>query len=280
MIGTPSKLLGYGLSLALSASSIHAAGACTRVLYAGDDGLIIAGRSMDWNYDTRTNLWVFPRGMQRDGAAGANSAKWTSKYGSLIASAFKAGTADGINEKGLVANLLYLADADFGKVDGMLSITAWPQYVLDNFATVAEAVEALHNEPPFDQQLALNAYWQEIGGATFLPGTSRPADRFVRTYYLVTSIPKSAVPDIVAAVPDGSYRNQAVASVASVLRAVSVPFGMSSPGEPNVASTLWRTWADQTNLVYFFDSATSPNTFWVSLADLDFGEGAEVKKLT
>ena len=60
MIGTPSKLLGYGLSLALSASSIHAAGACTRVLYAGDDGLIIAGRSMDWNYDTRTNLWVFP----------------------------------------------------------------------------------------------------------------------------------------------------------------------------------------------------------------------------
>ena len=332
MIGTPSKLLGYGLSLALSASSIHAAGACTRVLYAGDDGLIIAGRSMDWNYDTRTNLWVFPRGMQRDGAAGANSAKWTSKYGSLIASAFKAGTADGINEKGLVANLLYLADADFGKVDGMLSITAWPQYVLDNFATVAEAVEALQtepfrlgaptlptgdagsvhlaisdptgnsaifeylggklvihhgrqyvvmtNEPPFDQQLALNAYWQEIGGATFLPGTIRPADRFVRTYYLVTSIPKSAVPDIVAAVPDGSYRNQAVASVASVLRAVSVPFGMSSPGEPNVASTLWRTWADQTNLVYFFDSATSPNTFWVSLADLDFGEGAEVKKLT
>jgi choloylglycine hydrolase len=215
MIGTPSKLLGYGLSLALSASSIHAAGACTRVLYAGDAGLVIAGRSIDWSYDTRTNLWVFPRGMQRDGAAGANSAKWTSKYGSLIASAFEAGTADGINEKGLVANLLYLADADFGKADGkpMLSITAWPQYVLDNFATVAETVEALQtepfrlgaptlptgdagsvhlaisdptgdsaifeylggklviqhgrqyvvmtNEPPFDQQLALNAYWQE-----------------------------------------------------------------------------------------------------------------------
>ena len=80
--------------------------------------------------------------------------------------------------------------------------------------------------------------------------------------------------------PDGTYRNQAVASVASVLRAVSVPFGMCSPAEPNVASTLWRTWADQTNLVYFFDSATSPNTFWVPLADLDFGEGAEVKKLT
>ena len=136
------------------------------------------------------------------------------------------------------------------------------------------------HDPPFEQQLALNAYWQEVGGATFLPGTIRPADRFVRAYYLITSIPKSAASGIIAAVPDGTYRNQAVASVASVLRAVSVPFGMSSPAEPNVASTLWRTWADQTNLVYFFDSATSPNTFWVPLADLDFGEGAEVKKLT
>ena len=160
-----------------------------------------------------------------------------------------------MNEKGLVASLLYLADADYGKADGkpMLSISAWPQYVLDNFATVAEAVETLRtepfrlgapamptgdagsvhlaisdptgdsaifeyiggklvihhgrqyqvmtNEPPFDQQLALNAYWQEIGGATFLPGTIRPADRFVRAYYLVTSIPKSAVTDIIPAVP-------------------------------------------------------------------------------
>ena len=177
MIGTPSKLLSYGLALALSASSIHAAGACTRVLYVSDDGLVIAGWSMDWNDDTRTNLWVFPRGMQRDGAAGPNSAKWTSKYGSLATSTYEAGTADGINEKGLVANLLYLADADFGKaaptlptgdagsvhlsisdptgdsaifeyVGGKLVIHHGRQYVV------------MTNEPPFEQQLALNAYWQ------------------------------------------------------------------------------------------------------------------------
>jgi penicillin V acylase-like amidase (Ntn superfamily) len=104
---------------------------------------------MDWNDDTRTNLWVFPRGMQRDGAAGPNSAKWTSKYGSLGTAVYDAAVADGMNEKGLVASLLYLADADYGKADGkpMLSISAWPQYVLDNFATVAEAVETLRTEP-------------------------------------------------------------------------------------------------------------------------------------
>ncbi len=46
------------------------------------------------------------------------------------------------------------------------------------------------------------------------------------------------------------------------------------------SSTLWRTVADQKNLVYFFDSATSPNAFWVEFADLDFKEGAPVMKLT
>ena len=40
------------------------------------------------------------------------------------------------------------------------------------------------NEPPFDQQLALNTYWQKMDGK-FLPGTEELDDRFVRTsYYL------------------------------------------------------------------------------------------------
>ena len=47
-----------------------------------------------------------------------------------------------------------------------------------------------------------------------------------------------------------------------------------------MASTIWRTVADQKNKVYFFDSATSPNSFWVPLADLDFAKGRPVKKLT
>lgn len=66
----------------------------------------------------------------------------------------------------------------------------------------------------------------------------------------------------------------------SVIRSVSVPLGITTPGEPNISSTLWRTAADQKNRVYYFDSATSPNTFWVPLADLDLAEGAPVKKLT
>ena len=66
----------------------------------------------------------------------------------------------------------------------------------------------------------------------------------------------------------------------SVQRGVSVPLGISTPNEPNIASTIWRTVSDQKNLVYYFYSATRPNTFWVSISKLDLKPGAPVKKLT
>jgi choloylglycine hydrolase len=68
---------------------------------------------MDWMSDMGSNLWVFPRGMRRDGAVGPNSIQWTSRYGSVVVSVFDAATADGMNEKGLVANLLYLAETRY-----------------------------------------------------------------------------------------------------------------------------------------------------------------------
>ena len=116
------------------------------------DGLCWSGRnlhprSLRWR-DMHSNLWVFPRGMSRDGAAGPNSVKWTSRYGSLAVSSYEAGTADGMNEKGLVMNGLYLVESDYGKPDGRptMSIMAYGQYVLDNFASVAEAVDGLSRD--------------------------------------------------------------------------------------------------------------------------------------
>ena len=65
-----------------------------------------------------------------------------------------------------------------------------------------------------------------------------------------------------------------------MMRSVNVPLGIATPGEPNISSTLWRAISDQTDRIYFFDSATSPNAFWVPLAELDLKEGAPVKTLT
>ena len=116
---------------------------CTRVVYSGKNGMVVTGRSMDWKTEMHSNLWVFPKGMERNGETGANSLKWTSKYGSVVTSAFEIASTDGMNEKGLVANLLWLPETEYPVRDQSkpgLAITAWVQYMLDNFATVDEAV--------------------------------------------------------------------------------------------------------------------------------------------
>ncbi len=124
---------------------------CTRILWNQNTPYVVA-RTMDWPDTTMPMLTVMPRGIQRDGAvvAGevvtANGAKWTSQYGSVVTTIYGIGAADGINEKGLGAHLLYLEDSDFGERDlrkPAVGAHLWVQYLLDCAATVAEAVDLL-----------------------------------------------------------------------------------------------------------------------------------------
>ena len=132
------------------AIAIHTpASACTRAVYIAKDGTVLTGRSMDWGEDLHSNMWVLPRGMKRDGMGGKNSIQWESKYGSLVVSAYDIGSCDGLNEKGLTVNMLALVESDYGKpAEGgkVICMSTWAQYVLDNHATVAEAVADLRKE--------------------------------------------------------------------------------------------------------------------------------------
>ncbi len=280
---------------------------------------------MDFSIEIPANQWIFPRGMKRNGEVGKNSIEWVSKYGSIGVSTWDIAIADGMNEKGLVANLLWLVESDYptfnkeGDRKGM-AISLWAQYVLDNFATVAEAVEELSkesfaivsdfipgtdkfttvhlsisdatgdnaifeyikgklvihhdpsytvmtNDPPYEQQLAIAKYWENIPGKTFLPGSVTAADRFVRASFFINSIPQT------------DNTRVAVAGVFSVIRNVSVPYGFEIEGFPNLSTTRWRCVADQKELVYYFETALTPNTFWVDLKKIDFSEKADVRKL-
>jgi choloylglycine hydrolase len=92
-----------------------------------------------------TKLYAMPKGVERQGMTDANPMKWTSKYGSVVATIWDCATSDGINEAGLNANVLYLAETSYGERNPSrpgLSVALWAQYFLDNFATVAEAIEA------------------------------------------------------------------------------------------------------------------------------------------
>lgn len=315
-------------------SQMPASNACTRAVYLGSDNLVITGRSMDWKENMQSSIWVFPRGMKRNGLAGPGSPQWTSKYGSVVISVYNFATADGMNERGLVTNKLYLAESDYGSAkEGHppLSVSIWGQYVLDNFATVNEAVEAMSkkpfqiiapklpdgtastvhlslsdsngdsaifeyingelvihhgrqyqvmtNSPIYSKQLAINEYWQNINGSVFLPGTISAADRFARASYLIQSIPKQVDKNYIQNIPEQAYTYQAIAGVLGVIRSVSVPLGISDAAKPNLASTIWRTISDQKNRVYYFDSSTYPNIFWVNLKKVNFAPDAPVLSL-
>ncbi len=144
-------LRGVLLSLAVALMPMQAANACTRAIYIGED-MVITARTMDWANDVESDLWAFPRGMQRNGAAGPNSIHWNSKYGSVVTAGFNVATTDGMNEKGLVAGLLYLEESEYPEAGTkeLLCMSLWAQYFLDNYATVKEAMEEMDPEPPFD----------------------------------------------------------------------------------------------------------------------------------
>ncbi len=53
--------------------------ACTRGVLVADDNNVITIRSLDWFENIDTSLYVFPKGLKRDGASGADTVTWTSK---------------------------------------------------------------------------------------------------------------------------------------------------------------------------------------------------------
>lgn len=317
------RLASIACIMVAAAAVTGKADACTRAVYLGPDNMIVTGRTMDWKEDPQSNIYFFPRGMERRGGKTDNTIKWTSVYGSVVTAGYDIGVCDGMNEKGLVANLLFLAESDYHRPDDkrpFMGLSIWTQYVLDNFATVDEAVEVLGkevfriddpdlpngakstlhlsisdptgnsaifeyingnlvihhgrdcqvmtNSPTYDKQQTLDDYWEQIGGLVMLPGTNRASDRFVRASFYIKALPQTA-----------DYR-QAVAGVFSVMRNVSVPLGISIPSQPNIASTRWRTVADQKNRVYYFESTLSPDIFWIDLNALDFSADKSVRKLT
>ncbi|WP_338674743.1 linear amide C-N hydrolase [Streptomyces sp. SCSIO 30461] len=126
---------------------------CTRILWNTNGRAVLTGRTMDWPESTEPVLTVFPQGLKRDGGklAGTtvvadNPLLWTSDYGSLVTTVYGAGTADGINEAGLAAHMLYLDDSDPGPRDADrpgLQIALWIQYLLDCAGSVDEALDLL-----------------------------------------------------------------------------------------------------------------------------------------
>lgn len=297
---------------------------CTRVLYQGTDGTVITGRTLDWKEDIATNLYVMPRGIRQVSSKDADKAiTWTSQYGSVVAVGYDLGVSEGMNEKGLVCNLLYLPGSVYARPGGddrkLMSSSLWAQYVLDNYATVSEAVDGLRadifaisapampggdaatihmalsdttgnsaiieylngelsihegheyvvltNAPPYDEQLAVQKYWAQVGGMNMLPGTNRSYDRFARASFYISAVPKD------------TDHAMALAGVFGVLFNCSVPVGITLPDNPEISSTRWRSVADQKKLRYYYGITLNPSVMWVDLNEFLLTPGSPIMKL-
>lgn len=120
-----------------------AGNACT-TFFLSRNGEMVFGRNYDWITETgmvHTNL----RGLQKTALdlEGGKELNWTSKYGSISFNQYgKEFPTGGMNEKGLVVELMWLSESKFPAADERpaLSVLQWIQYQLDNCSTIEEVI--------------------------------------------------------------------------------------------------------------------------------------------
>lgn len=307
------------IALAAASAMTPRAVACTRVVYAGDS-VTATGRTLDWRTPIPTALRVFPRGERHISFDDpADRLEWKSKYASVTAISYDMGIAEGMNEKGLAANTLYLPGSVYTRPDGKetrkrMSSSVWPQYVLDNFADVTEAVEALSKDefyiyaPAMPDGSAATLHMaisdaagrcavieyrdgelQITSGPEYNVLTNAPffADQLaVKDYWMNVggmnmlpgtnrSTDRFARASFYASLlPKNLSHRKGLAGVFGVIRNCAVPMGISMPEQPEISTTQWFSLCDQTDCVYYFQLTASPSVVWINLRTLDVSEGS------
>jgi choloylglycine hydrolase len=145
-------VIGIGLLLGIYVE----VDACTRIFWNTNPDLMIVGRNEDYVTASHPTFVATPRGVKRWGTADeskrSKSISWTVKYGNVAAYANNRFPNDGMNEAGLTARTLYYMDGDANETVAPdskkkeLDEDHWVSFVLDNFATVANAVDAIRNK--------------------------------------------------------------------------------------------------------------------------------------
>ncbi|WP_419785689.1 linear amide C-N hydrolase [Pseudodesulfovibrio sp.] len=144
----PYYLLTLLLALALFAAP---ASACSDFVVKAKDGTVLNARSMDFGIEDEAQVAIYPRGKQWSSAAPgkAKGLQWKQRYGFVAMAALKSQiSSDGMNEKGLSAKFLWLPSVGYqtvpnGKEAQALAASLVPDWILGNFATVAEVKKAL-----------------------------------------------------------------------------------------------------------------------------------------
>ena len=141
------KYLACGAIAASALAAPVAGDACTRVIYEGADNLYVIGRSLDWKTPIPTNLYVYPRGIEKRSSNLEGAKEWVSKYGAVYAVGYDGGITEGMNEKGLCINGLFCKGTVYDNEDTAgrppMSLAMFIAWLLDLNATTAEVKAVL-----------------------------------------------------------------------------------------------------------------------------------------
>lgn len=148
MKSSKSKLMVALMAVTSAATFATTAEACSRILWETDNHGVFVSRTMDWMEENQPTIEVRHAGQQYKGHSSELGKTWTSKYASIGMTLYGMGLVDGFNEVGFSANGLFLDEESAGDLSGDLaqvSNAIFVAYLLDNFASVEEALENIHD---------------------------------------------------------------------------------------------------------------------------------------
>ena len=276
---------------------------CSRITLRRPGGISVFCRTLDWAVSDEPRLWALPAGLERCGTPEGDGLRWTSRHASVVVSGWDLLTSEGMNDAGLAAHLLYLADTTLPSVDDRAALgnTMWAQWVLDTCATVDEALDAftgirIVDVPARGQSLPLHLALEDRSGDAAVieligdrPVIHRGDDaRVVTNEPPLTEqlanlrnyagfggdLPLPGDVDPASRFVRGRYfldhlpaaadADEALADAVSVIRSMSVPFG--APSEPfGTYPTWWISAGDLVGGTYLLQSTRSPFATWLAV---------------
>ena len=298
---------------------------CSRVFSNANGQAMVVGRTMDLFVSDRAALVLRPRGLAGGALIGVQDSRphrWRARYGSAGVLSLGTVLSDGVNERGLNANLLYLGTSRYPDRNGnhpALSNARLAEFVLDNFATVGEAINGLGSVQVVSDRV-MNRHWglhlslADPSGASavveFIDGAmkvKRGRDSLVMTnepglnwqlsnlkHYKPFGGTRPLPGDIdppsrfvrasayLGTLPKAPSPEQAEADLYGVMKNVAVPAGArdySSGDSEDTWVTLWTTIANLSQGRYGVQLNSSADPVWLTLANLNWAGGGGMRVL-
>jgi len=281
--------------LVLVCLAFNEARACTTFCLKSK-GEVLFGKNYDWMIGDGL-VFVNKRGVAKTSSEETNPAKWISKYGSVTFNQYGwENPSGGMNEAGLVIELMWLDDTQYPKDDGRpaVDVLEWIQYQLDTSATVAEVIQS-SEKIRIDSQVKLHYLVNDKAGNTttieFLDGrlvarhgANLPVSTLTNdTYDKSLSYAKTTAAEKAngngslqrfarAAQKTGEFDKQLKAGTDAVNYAFEILSNVAQPGY-----TQWSIVYDQKRGRIYFRTRQNPQIRSIEFSAFDYACGSPVK---